>query len=280
MNDKGFSMIPRHFSISTAQSFFHCQQRIKPEELSPLSAHCPGLAQFDWSNYLYCSMWRVEKVLDALYSIFSGYTAAHILDFGSWLGNFSLAAAYAGYHTTAAECWARYSPALHTQQEMLRSADVGIIDIDSGSGTGICGQGDWDVILLMSVIEHIPHTPRRMLKQLFDCIRPGGHLILDTPNLAYIANRRRLNRGLSPYVPIAEQFLTQIPFEGHNREYTAVELEWMLKQTGFQIVRTDFYNYSMYGVSFPHLLNARSLLPMLLDPTKRELIFIVARKPQ
>jgi 2-polyprenyl-3-methyl-5-hydroxy-6-metoxy-1,4-benzoquinol methylase len=196
-----------------------------------------------------------------------------LFDFGAWLGNFSLAAHYAGCKVTAGECWDRYAPALQTQRELLHATGIDTVNIAKFYSES------WDAVLLMSVIEHIPHTPRHLLKQVFDTLRPGGYLILDTPNLAYIANRRRLKHGVSPYVPIEEQFFTEIPFEGHNREYTAAEVEWMLTTTGFRVLRTSFYNYSMYGVSFPHLMNARSLLPMMLDPTKRELIFIVARKP-
>lgn len=278
-------MIPRRFSLATAQSFTDSVRIVKPADLQPLAAHCPGLLQFDWENYLYCSMWRVEKVLQQLKPMTIGYLRsedeketpwpARLLDFGSWLGNFSLAANYAGWRVTAAECWGRYSPALQPQRQLLLQAGILTVDIDDIQAGFLA----WDVVLMMSVIEHIPHSPRELLQRVYNFVRPGGYLILDTPNLAYIANRRRLNRGISPYVPIQEQFSTEIPFEGHNREYTADEVEWMLDATGFQVLRTEFYNYSMYGVSYPRLLNARSIIPMSLDPTKRELIFVVARKP-
>jgi hypothetical protein len=73
-------------------------------------------------------------------------------------------------------------------------------------------------------------------------------------------------------------WLTESPFEGHVREYTAAELVWMLNTSGFDVLETSFFNYSMYGVKHPYLMNALSLVPMILNPAQRELIFMIARK--
>jgi len=186
--------------------------------------------------------------------------------------------------------WARYSPALNAQKEMLARYSVDTIDT-----TMIVGrpQGPrYDVVLFMGVIEHIADSPRKLLKILNDCLKPGGFLILDTPNLAYLPNRRRLNRGQSPYTPIEQQFETESPFEGHVREYTASELHWMLNRSGFDVVRTEFFNYSpLPWWKVPLLDHIRLLFPpyfldspaldalrMKLLPELRELIFVVARK--
>jgi 2-polyprenyl-3-methyl-5-hydroxy-6-metoxy-1,4-benzoquinol methylase len=151
----------------------------------------------------------------------------------------------------------------------------------------------YDVVLFMSVIEHLSSSPKNILRILYDCLVPGGLLILDTPNLAYLPNRRKLNRGESPYVPIAEQFKTEIPFEGHVREYTAKELHWMLTETGFMIQETRFFNYSPPSLSeIPMLDHLRLLFPpycqspimdrirMALHPDLCEMILVAASKPR
>lgn len=195
-----------------------------------------------------------------------------VLDMGSWLGNFSLAAKYLGYQVAACDDWRQ--PGLEAQKALFAANEIDCIDrcvIENHVEP-------FDVVLLMSVIEHIPHTPRFLLKTVNRLLKPGGLLILDTPNLAYIYNRRRLNRGESIHPPIQEQFISEIPFEGHNREYTFDELVWMLNASGFFVGSFSFFNYSMYGVKHPYLMNARSLAPMLLNPAQRELIFLSARK--
>ncbi len=255
----------------------------RPEFSDMLSLHCPGLKTFDWTNYLLCSMYRVDKTMGALDNLFQ-VTAdkkarVKILDFGAWLDNFSLALALDGWASvTACEMWMRYSPALDAFKKLL--ANYRVDTIDSVMITGRPQGPRYDVVLLMSVIEHIPDTPRGLLQQLYNALMPGGFLILDTPNLAYIANRRKLSRGVSPYVPVQEQWETAPPFEGHVREYTAAELTWMLEKVGFRVESIEGYNYSMYGVQYPHLMNLRSLIPMARDPLKRELLFVVAKKPE
>lgn len=265
-----------------------------------LTKHCPGLKGFNWDSYLECSKPRVYRVLDALEYYYpdrnrnslrsSDY--AHfpkILDFGSWLGNFSMTLHYESYAPVSSEMWLRYSPSLDAQKNLLARHNIDCIDTAMILGRP---QGPtFDTILLMGVIEHIPSSPRRMLDVLYDALKPGGLLILDTPNLAYLPNRRALRRGRSPYVPIHEQFFSEDPFEGHVREYTAEELHWMLRSTGFEILETDFFNYSPTPLSeIPILDHLRLLfapyrecpvldrLHMRLDPEKRELVFIVARK--
>lgn len=257
-----------------------------------LAKHCPGLKGFDWESYLECSKVRVKRVFDALdqyYPATDSRSFYKVLDFGSWLGNFSVSLKIRGYSVTSSEMWLRYSPSLDAQKEML--ARFGVDCIDTAMIVGRPQGPAFDAVLCMSVIEHIPSSPRRMLGILYHILKPGGLLILDTPNLAYLPNRRKLNRGRSPYVPIGEQFYTEEPFEGHVREYTAEELRWMLSVTGFEILETDFLNYSPTPLAkIPLLDHARLLFPpyrespildrlrMRLDPEKRELIFIVARK--
>lgn len=54
--------------------------------------------------------------------------------------------------------------------------------------------GGYDVIYFSEVIEHLVEGGR-VLKELAKVLKLGGHLIITTPNLAYIENRMRLLLG-------------------------------------------------------------------------------------
>ena len=247
---------------------------LEPEKLETLSRNCPGLKTFDYRNYLECSICRIDKVLDFLNDVAGFIPSDKIMDCGSWLGNFSLALKFANWNVIATEMWNRYAPALDAQKKILAVHEVDTMDMLLLTGRP---QGPlYGAICLMSVIEHIPDSPRRLLKILYDALLPGGYLILDTPNLMTLGNRRRFQRGLSCYPAIAEQFYTETPFEGHVREYTADELSWMLERTGFRVIETEFFNYS----KIPFWKSPLGQTQMLLDPTQRELIFMVAVKPR
>jgi SAM-dependent methyltransferase len=129
------------------------------------------------------------------------------------------------------------------------------------------------------VVEHIPHTPRPLLESIDRLLAPGGVLVMDTPNLAYLYNRLKLSRGESIMAPLRSQYYTELPFEGHHREYTEDEVRWMLEQLGHEDVAITTFNYSIYGlesVSGDDLINLRR---MEADPALREIILSRSRKP-
>ncbi len=59
--------------------------------------------------------------------------------------------------------------------------------------------GAYDAIAMSQVIEHV-HDPRALLEECRRVLRPGGRLVLSTPNAAGLAHRRcgRYWRGLEP----------------------------------------------------------------------------------
>ena len=55
----------------------------------------------------------------------------------------------------------------------------------------------FDVVLLTEVFEHLREYPARTLAEGHRILRPGGLLVLSTPNSTYILNRLRLLCGTS-----------------------------------------------------------------------------------
>ncbi len=79
--------------------------------------------------------------------------------------------------------------------------------------------------------------------------------------------------------PIAIQYHATIPFEGHHREYTADEMAWMMRAANFELVSLDLFNYSAYGQPALTGRDAHNHWRMVANPTMRELVMVVARKP-
>src|SRR5439155_4936647 len=52
--------------------------------------------------------------------------------------------------------------------------------------------GEYDVVVCAEVIEHLPVSPLPPLRFLGSALRPGGWLVLQTPNAARLGNRLRL----------------------------------------------------------------------------------------
>lgn len=241
------------------------------KDFSPLTRHSPGLKGFDWANYLELSSIRMVRALRMLRQRCA--PGAKVLDLGAYFGNFSLMLAKAGYQVTAVDSYDQYGDCFRETTEILQQHGVRVMSFDQFD---LLPSHTFDAALLMGVIEHVPHTPRLLLERVQQLLRSSGVLVLDTPNLGYIYNRQKLARGESIFPPIQSQYWTEVPFEGHHREFTVQEVLWMLDTVGFRVQETDLFNYSLYGLSELAGLDLENYGKMLEDPELRELQIHVA----
>jgi len=247
-------------------------------DLTPLARRSPSLKGFEWPVYLRCSVARSVRVTAALRHRVP--TGARVLDFGSYFGNFSVHCRHQGYQVDAIDSYRFYESAFKGVQDLLRQNGVQVIDFDDvGLDCSGLTADSYDAILCMGVIEHIPHTPRPLLESLKRLLRPQGVLIFDTPNLAYFNNRKRLARGEPILAPIEQQYHTEIPFEGHHREYTEAEVRWMLTAAGFEDIAITLFNYSFLALKELNGSLLEDLQASNEDPSLREVIFGACVRP-
>ena len=100
--------------------------------------------------------------------------------------------------------------------------------------------GSADAVLFSEVIEHLV-DPDGALDELHRVLRPGGHLMLSTPNLAAWYNRGLLLAGVQPvFSEVSMRGIHGRPgtqVVGHLRLYTARALRGFLSASGFDVVR-------------------------------------------
>lgn len=89
----------------------------------------------------------------------------------------------------------------------------------------------YDLIIFSEVIEHLQGNPRLALRHLRDCLKPGGRLLLTTPNLVRLLNRVKMLLGRSAVPEIGPPEW----WAGHMREYTFPEIRDMLVREGYHL---------------------------------------------
>lgn len=246
-------------------------------DLAPLARRSPSLAGYQWQHYLRCSMCRMVRMQRALRRHVA--PGARVLDYGSYFGNFALAAKAGGFTVESVDSYAGYDGALDRWVQVQREAGVTVHDFaDVQYDMRGLASPSYDAVVCVGVIEHMPHTPRPLLETLNAILKPGGVLILDTPNLGYLYRRLQLLEGHSIFPPVEHQYFTDVPFEGHHREYTVREVEWLLRQSGHTILEIETFNYSMYGSSELSGEHVDYFRAMAADPSLREIIFAVSRR--
>jgi SAM-dependent methyltransferase len=96
--------------------------------------------------------------------------------------------------------------------------------------------GYLSTVLCCELLEHLTADPLHMMAEINRILKPGGHLVLTTPNLASLRALAGILQGFHPQL-----FSAYIrPRNGvvdarHAREYTPTELSKLLEDAGFEV---------------------------------------------
>ena len=99
----------------------------------------------------------------------------------------------------------------------------------------------FSTVLCCELIEHLFHDPMHLMSEVNRILKPGGHLVLTTPNMAALRGISAILQGYHPgffhaYIRPAADGETDAR---HNREYTPREIHRLLENSGFSIVRLE-----------------------------------------
>jgi 2-polyprenyl-3-methyl-5-hydroxy-6-metoxy-1,4-benzoquinol methylase len=248
-----------------------------PVDWSALAKHNAGWrkARFDAESYLVTSEIRYWHALRFMMA--EGVQS--VLDVGGFLGPFPLALKRLGYEVAIAERYGYYGNAMERIASHLDANGVRVIDADLTEPSGLPEdvKGRFDALTCMAVAEHLAHSPKALMDNLRDGLRPGGSLVFEVPNVAYWPKRYAFFfRGETVHSPIAEVYHSAIPFTGHHREYTLHDARYVLTEAGFEIVEEQAFNYTI-GPDRP--FQFLKYLPAFLFREWAEVIMLGCRKP-
>lgn len=189
-----------------------------------------------------------------------------LLDVGAAGGAFVLEAGRAGFRATGIEpvpAFARHA------REVLG------VDVRDGR-TDDVAPGSADVITMWHVLEHLP-DPLGGLRQLRDGLRPGGHLVVEVPNLEAVA------------LALVGTSWTHLDVETHVSHFSPETLRLAMTTAGLVPVHTETVPHDVYLTAqerrAPRHLAARVKLGTQAardgrrkDPWRHEFLRMVARR--
>lgn len=154
---------------------------------------------------------------------------ATILDIAAAQGNFSLSLAEMGYHVTWNDLRADLADYVKLKYEH------GKIDYAPGNAFELQFNGLFDGVLIAEIIEHVAH-PDEFLRMAAQLVKPGGIIVMTTPNGAYFRNGLpKFSECKDPSVYESVQFKPNA--DGHIFLLHPEEVSVLGKQAGLVLER-------------------------------------------
>jgi 2-polyprenyl-3-methyl-5-hydroxy-6-metoxy-1,4-benzoquinol methylase len=229
---------------------------------------------------------RLLFSINILHKELKGVRDKNILDVGCSIGLGCLALQQMGARATGIDKYI-FEPQdelfhiedLDSLREIWRSQNLDIQNLDFFYQENKLKSGDYDVVMNEAVIEHL-RDPKGFLDKMFSMARPGGYVLISTPNFSTLLQRFRFLFGRSPMWNLKDFYNMGESFTGHWREYTVRELEQMCEWSGFEVVET--WNVNMLT---PFKWNPRKMFRFFvksfseLVPGSRDTNFILCKRP-
>lgn len=141
-----------------------------------------------------------------------------------------------------------------------------------------------DIVTHLDLIEHVHPPWQFMFQEIMRILKPGGVLIIATPNFASLRKRLSLLSGCHP-VGQLDLFFESDPFTEHIRELTLEEVSQILKWSGFEIISANcvnhlyHYRYAQATTAIRKIILKIYKLLTLLKNDLKDTVVVVARKP-
>jgi len=111
------------------------------------------------------------------------------------------------------------------------------IDFRLNTGEGFpFDREQFDMVMMHDVLEHIRDTPRELLNDLLELVKPEGLLFITVPNQVNIKKRIEVLLGRTNLTAYETFYWSDIPWRGHVREYVRDDLVKLSDYLGLEIV--------------------------------------------
>lgn len=213
-----------------------------PRMQEEIARHCYGWNRdlFDFKTYLQASSIRFYR---AYRSFAEDKNNKSVCDVGGFWGVFLITLKKLGYNVTMTESLQYYSGAFNDLFKFISDCGVNVVNYDPFEPRSAL-QTKFDIITVMAVLEHYPHSPKFFMENMISMMKPQGKLYIEVPNIVQYSKRIPFILGTTPLIPVQDIYKSRVPFIGHHHEYTIAELRALADLSGLVIISEYFYNYS------------------------------------
>jgi SAM-dependent methyltransferase len=270
MTKLSFAEFNAEYQSSVDDVWQHWNESMQADIARHCIAWAPG--RMDFRDYLRVSSIRFYKAYEAL--IAGG--GRSICDVGGFWGVWPITAKKLGFDVAMTETLKFYGTSFTPLFDEISKSGVTIIDYDPFLPDANLSR-QFDLITVMAVLEHYPHSLKNLMENVKGILAAGGHIYLEAPNIAYWPKRIGMLRGQTPLANLADIYQSEEPFIGHHHEFTIAEMRDLARLCGLRIVCENFYNYTVANVSRLKMLIRHPAMSAAfgLSKTSRECIAVL-----
>jgi 2-polyprenyl-6-hydroxyphenyl methylase/3-demethylubiquinone-9 3-methyltransferase len=182
-------------------------------------------------GYAYAYENRRRETLRLLTEVLS--PGARVLDIAAAQGNFSLALAELGFEVTWNDLRAELADYVRSKQER------GQLRFAPGNAFELAFPSLFDAVLITEIIEHVAH-PDDFLVKAAALVRPGGYIVMTTPNGGYFKNTLpKFSECADPAVFESVQFKPNS--DGHIFLLHTSEIEPLARRAGLTVDKIKLF---------------------------------------
>ena len=233
-----------------------------------------------WQRHKVAELPKRLQYLDILENYVNDYTSTNIVDVGIGWGMFPFLLHKLGANVTGLE-WG----GIGSQEELEKKhPDVKVHACYYEKEKWPLEDNSADIVTHLDLIEHVYPPWQFMFKEIKRVLKPGGVLIMATPNIASLRKRLSLLRGKHP-VGQLELFYKSDPFIEHTRELTLHEVSQIMEWGGFEILSSKCINHLYHyryalatNIRMKALLKIYKMLTLLKNDFK-DTVIVIGRRP-
>ncbi|MCO5051955.1 MAG: methyltransferase domain-containing protein [Verrucomicrobiae bacterium] len=176
----------------------------------------------------------------------------HLVDLGPGLAAFGPVARALGLEVTLIDDFAggggvdreQREKAMQIMAALRDQLGIQLLEMDFLQTPLPLADASVDVVTCFHSLEHWHHSPKRLFAEITRVVRPGGFLILATPNAVNLRKRIFALLGKSPVSSLKGWYHDGDPvYRGHVREPVIRDLHQILQWNGFDVISTQGRNY-------------------------------------
>jgi len=165
------------------------------------------------------------------------------------------------------------------RKKILNFASAHDIDLHIGTGGDLpFDKGLFDMVMMHDVLEHLHNSPRDLLNDLLELVKPGGYFFTTVPSAVNIRKRISVLFGNTNLPHFEGYYWNPGPWRGHVREYTKLDLILLADYLDLEILELRSCNHMLEKIS-PILRNPYIWITNIFSGF-RDSWLLVARKKQ